>query len=43
MVLSSPNKLTPFSLLGVLSIFLCSAPVCVGSALALYNSVSKDQ
>lgn len=43
MTLSSINKLIPFSLLGILSLFLCSAPICVGCALALYNSVSKDQ
>lgn len=43
MALSSINKLIPFSLLGILSLFLCSAPICVGCALALYNSISKDQ
>lgn len=43
MTLSSPNKLIPFSLLGILSIFLCSAPICVGCALGLYNSIAKDQ
>ena len=43
LILSSPNKLIPFSLLGVLALFLCSAPICVGCALALYNSVARDQ
>ena len=43
MVLSSINKLVPFSLLGILSIILCSIPICVGCSLGLYNSVSKDQ
>jgi hypothetical protein len=43
MVLSSPNKLVPFTLLGLLAVFFCSAPICVGCALALYNSVSTDQ
>lgn len=43
MILSSTNKLVPFSLLGVIALFLCSAPICVGCALALYNSLDKDQ
>ena len=43
MILSSTNKLVPFSLLGILAIFLCSAPICVGCALGLYNSLNKDQ
>ena len=43
MILSSTNKLVPFSLLGILAIFLCSAPICVGCALSLYNSLNKDQ
>jgi hypothetical protein len=43
MVLSNVNKLVPFSLLGLISIFLCSAPLAVGCALALYNSISQDQ
>jgi len=43
MVLENINKLVPFSLLGVLALFFCSTPICVGCALALYNSVSTDQ
>ena len=43
MVLTSPNKLVPFSLVGIISIFLCSIPVFVGCGLALYNSIDKDQ
>lgn len=43
MQLASPNKLVPFSLVGVLSILGCSAPLAVGCALALYNSISQDQ
>ena len=43
LVLSSVNQLVPFSLLGVLSLLLCSLPICVGCALALYNSISQDQ
>ena len=30
-------------MLGILSLFLCSAPILVGCALALYNSISRDQ
>lgn len=43
MVLSSLNKLTPFSMISVISIFICSIPVFVGCGLALYNSISQDQ
>jgi hypothetical protein len=43
MTLSSPNRLVPFSMLSVVSIFFCSVPVFVGCALALYNSIAQDQ
>lgn len=43
MVLSNANKLVPFTLLGVLSVLLCSVPLAVGCALGLYNSISQDQ
>ena len=43
MVLENVNKLVPFSLLGVLALFFCSVPICVGCSLALYNSISTDQ
>ena len=43
MALSSVNQLVPFSLLGVLTLFFCSVPICVGCALALYNSITTDQ
>lgn len=43
MVLTSPNRLVPFSMISIISIFLCSIPVFVGCALGLYNSISQDQ
>jgi hypothetical protein len=43
MVLSSPNKLTPFTLISIISVLTCSVPVFVGCALSLYNSISQDQ
>jgi len=43
MVLSNSNKLVPFTLLGIISLLFCSAPLAVGLALALYNSISQDQ
>ena len=43
MVLSNANKLVPFTFLSLLSVLLCSVPLGVGCALALYNSISQDQ
>jgi hypothetical protein len=43
MILSSHNRLIPFSMISILSIFLCSIPVFIGCGLALYNSISQDQ
>jgi len=43
MVLTAPNKLIPFVLVGLISILLCSIPILVGCGLALYNSLSQDQ
>jgi hypothetical protein len=41
--LSSPNKLTPFTLISLLSVLTCSVPVFVGCAFSLCNSISQDQ
>ena len=43
MILSSPKKLIPISVISVISIFLCSIPAGVGASLALYHSLSVDQ
>jgi hypothetical protein len=43
MKLISPNKLLPFSLLSIVSLAICSLPVMIGTSLALYFSISRDQ
>ena len=43
MILSSMNRLVPFAVLGVVSIFICSIVMIVANSLALYNSLSQDQ
>jgi len=43
MTLASTNKLIPFVLVGIISILVCSVPIIVGCALALYNSIDRDQ
>lgn len=43
MKLITLNKLMPFSLLSIVSLFVCSLPVGIGSSLALYFSISRDQ
>lgn len=43
MVLTSSNRLVPFSMLSVISLLTCSAPLFAGCGLALYNSISQDQ
>lgn len=43
MILSSPKKLIPISVLSIVSIFVSSVPVGIGASLALYYSLSIDQ
>lgn len=43
MVVSSINKLIPFNVLTLLSVFLSSFPIMAGCGLALYFSIAVDQ